>query len=151
MSRKKAIVICPGRGTYNKTELGYLQRWHHDKPALLAQLDAYREQSGQVVISELDTMPTYSMSKHTRGDNASALVYACAYADFLSINRDAFELVAVTGNSLGWYVALGCADALSEPNAFKVINTMGTLMHQHLQGGQIIYPLLDENWREVTG
>ena len=32
----KAVVVCPGRGTYNKTELGYLQR-HFPDSALLAE------------------------------------------------------------------------------------------------------------------
>jgi malonyl CoA-acyl carrier protein transacylase len=149
--KKRALVICPGRGTYNKTELGYLAKWHSDKPALIGAIDQYRNECKQMPISELDTMASYSMSKHTRGDNASALVYACAYSDFLSINRDAYELVAVTGNSLGWYVTLGCASALSPADALKVINTMGTLMHQHLQGGQIVYPLLDDQWCEIEG
>ncbi len=150
MQQKKALVVCPGRGTYNKNELGYLQRWHSDKGPLLAQIDAYRKSCSQPTISELDAADKYSMSTHTRGDNASALVYACAYADYLSIDRSKFEVQAITGNSLGWYVALGCAGALAEQNALHVINTMGTFMHQHLQGGQIIYPLVDQEWREIA-
>lgn len=151
MSKKKALVVCPGRGTYNKAELGYLARWHSGKPQLLAQIDQYRQRCEQVPITQLDAMPSYSMSSHTRGDNASALVYACAYSDYLSINRDSYDIVAVTGNSLGWYVTLGCAGALTTLDALQVINTMGTLMHQHLQGGQIIYPLLDDNWQVIEG
>ena len=27
-ARSKAVVVCPGRGTYNKPELGYLARHH---------------------------------------------------------------------------------------------------------------------------
>ena len=37
MTRKTAVVICPGRGTYNATELGYLGR-HFPDPTLLARL-----------------------------------------------------------------------------------------------------------------
>jgi len=149
--KKTALVVCPGRGTYNKTELGYLRRWHGDKQGLIHRIDNYRTQCSQISISELDGADSYSMSKHTRGDNASALVYACAYADFLSIDRDEYELVAVTGNSLGWYVALGCANALSEPAALQLINSMGTLMHKHINGGQVIYPIIDQQWREIPG
>lgn len=29
------------------------------------------------------------------------LIYACALADFAAIDRDRFEVVAVTGNSIG--------------------------------------------------
>lgn len=28
---KTAVVICPGRGSYTKAELGYLGRHHSDK------------------------------------------------------------------------------------------------------------------------
>ncbi|MCJ8298026.1 MAG: ACP S-malonyltransferase [Pseudomonadales bacterium] len=151
MAKQTALVICPGRGTYNKAELGYLRRWHSDKQGLMHRIDNYRAQCSQTLISELDGADSYNISKHTRGDNASALVYACAYADFLSIDRDEYEIVAVTGNSLGWYVALGCANALPEPAALQLINTMGTLMHKHLNGGQVIYPIVDEQWREIPG
>ena len=36
---KTAVVICPGRGTYNKAELGYLHRHHADKAALFEAAD----------------------------------------------------------------------------------------------------------------
>ena len=35
---RKAVVICPGRGSYTKTELGYLGRHHADKRELLEEL-----------------------------------------------------------------------------------------------------------------
>ena len=31
MSRPTAVLICPGRGTYNKTELGTLTRTHGNR------------------------------------------------------------------------------------------------------------------------
>ena len=43
---KTAVVICPGRGTYTKTELGYLGRNFGDR-ALLAAFDATRGALGQ--------------------------------------------------------------------------------------------------------
>jgi hypothetical protein len=82
MQNKKALVICHGRGTYNKTELGYLQRWHTHKNEFLALLFDFPETSQQVTINSLDSAEKYNINYHTRGDNASALVYACAYADF---------------------------------------------------------------------
>ncbi|MFO7529639.1 MAG: ACP S-malonyltransferase [Marinobacter sp.] len=154
--KQKALVICPGRGTYNKEELGYLQRFHvaeggSDKAEFFARLDSYRERQNQVPISELDGRKSFSMREHTRGDNASPLIHACAYADFLSIDRERFDVVAVTGNSMGWYIALAVAQALKEPAAIEVINTMGTLMQEGLIGGQLIYPLVDEDWRLIPG
>lgn len=149
--KKTAVVICPGRGTYNKPELGYLARHHADKAAFVAMLDAYRKDQGQAAISVLDGAERYSMGVYSRGDNASPLIYGCAYADFLSLDRGAIDVVAVTGNSMGWYIALACAGALTPEGGMDVVNTMGTLMQESLIGGQTVYPFVDENWREVPG
>ena len=149
--KQTAVVIAPGRGTYNKTELGYLAQRHPDKAELFAQFDRYRQDRGQVPVTELDGQYRYSISTHTRGDNASPLIYACAYPDFLSIDRDAYDIVGVTGNSMGWYIALACAGALNPMAGLEVVNTMGTLMQEQLIGGQIIYPYTDNNWVEIPG
>jgi len=148
---RTAVVVCPGRGTYNKPELGYLKRHHADKAGLIATLDRYRGERGQPLISDLDGAERYSVATYSRGDNASSLIYGCAYADFLSIDRGKIDVVAVTGNSMGWYIALACAGALSAEGGMDVVNTMGTLMQDHLTGGQMVYPLVDEEWREIAG
>jgi len=150
-ARKTAIIVCPGRGTYNKSELGYLYRYHADKPELIQSIDDYRQRNQQPTITELDQAKGFDPRTHTRGDNASSLIYACAYADFLSINRERFDIVGITGNSMGWYVALACANSLNPQNALTLINTMGNLMHTQAEGGQLIYPLLDENWQPIPG
>ncbi len=139
---RTAVLICPGRGTYTKTELGSLTRFPDAK--LLAHFDARRSALNQETLTALDSAATYSVSKHTRGDNASALIYACTLGDALSLKD--IEITAVTGNSMGWYSALACAGALTPENGFEVVNTMGTLMQQSLIGGQIIHPFLGENW-----
>jgi len=146
--KKRVVVICPGRGTYNKEELGYLQRLHADKPELVALIDEYRLTKGQVAVSELDGLDKYSMRLHTAGENASALIYACAVADFESIDREEYEIVAVTGNSMGWYIALAVAGALKPKAAIELINTMGSMMTDGVVGGQMIYPITDESWQE---
>ncbi|WBU53067.1 ACP S-malonyltransferase [Paracoccus sp. SCSIO 75233] len=143
---KTAVVICPGRGTYNKAELGYLSRHFPDKP-LLASFDSRREALGQESLSALDGAARYSVARHTRGDNASALIYAATLGDFRAIDRDTVEIVAVTGNSMGWYSALACGGALSAEAGFDVVNTMGTLMQESLIGGQLVHPFLGEDWR----
>jgi [acyl-carrier-protein] S-malonyltransferase len=148
--KQTAVVIAPGRGTYNKNELGYLKRYHANAPNL-EQFDAYRATLGQKKISELDTFARFSDPIHTRGDNAAPLIYACAYSDFVSIDRDLFEIVGITGNSMGWYIALACAGALDPMGGMQVVNTMGTLMQVHMIGGQLIYPFLDDNWQEIPG
>lgn len=141
---KTAVVICPGRGTYTKTELGYLKR-HFRDAGLMADFDARRRVAGQDTLTDLDGAATYSVSRHTRGDNASALIYASTLADFRSLQG--VEVVAVTGNSMGWYSTLACAGALTAEGGFEVVNTMGTLMQERLIGGQLIYPFVDENWQ----
>jgi len=150
-AKKTALVVCPGRGTYTGQELGYLAAHHADKTALIDALDADRARRGLTAVRDLDARRTYRTADHSRGDNATALIFACAYADFLSIDRDAYDVVAVTGNSMGWYIALGCGGGVAEDGAIELINTMGTLMHKGLTGGQLVYPLVDEDWRPMPG
>lgn len=151
MSRKTALVVCPGRGTYNKEELGYLSRYHGGRADLIAPFDSARSALGQETLSALDGAERYSLATHSRGDNASALIYACALADFQAIDRERYEVVAVTGNSMGWYVALACGGALDAMGGFQVVNSMGSLMQEALIGGQLLYPFVDENWRAIPG
>ena len=141
---KTAVVICPGRGTYGKAELGTLSRNFKNR-ALLADFDARRSALGQETLTALDGAATYSVAKHTRGDNASALIYTATIADFAALQD--IEILAITGNSMGWYSALACAGALSAQNGFEVVNTMGSLMQQHLIGGQLIHPFMDDTWQ----
>ncbi|WP_026940774.1 ACP S-malonyltransferase [Hellea balneolensis] len=148
MAHQKALVICPGRGVYNKTELGYLNKFHGDKKELISSFDAIRTTEEQDAISALDNAERFSVSKFTRGDNASGLIYACSYADFQSIDRKKYDIVGVTGNSMGWYTALACSGALSAQDGFHVVNTMGRIMQGNAIGGQILYPFNDENWIE---
>lgn len=142
---KTAVLICPGRGTYTKTELGSLAKF--PDRALLARFDAERARLGQETLTALDGAQTYSVSRHSRGDNASALIYACTLGDALALHG--VEVVAVTGNSMGWYSALACAGALSPMDGFTVVNTMGALMQEALIGGQLVYPFMAEDWADA--
>jgi [acyl-carrier-protein] S-malonyltransferase len=143
---RTAVLICPGRGTYNKPELGYLHRHHADKAALFAGFDAARAALGQEEVTALDGATRFSVGKYSRGDIASPLIYASALADAQSLAED-IEVVAVTGNSMGWYIALAAAGALSAQDGFELVNTMGTLMQEHLIGGQLVYPFTSDDWR----
>ncbi len=149
--KQRVLVVAPGRGTYNREELGYLARHHADKKALIATFDALRDEAGQERLNDLDGRESFQPREHTRGDNASPLIYAAAFMDFLSIDRERYEIVAVTGNSMGWYIALACAGVLSAEAGFNVVNRMGSFMQEALIGGQIVYPLVDENWQEIPG
>jgi [acyl-carrier-protein] S-malonyltransferase len=145
---RTAVVICPGRGSYATSELGYFGRHHADKLDMLSRFDAERCALGQEELLALDGAPAYSLARHTCGDNASALIYACTLCDFLAIDREEIAIVAVTGNSMGWYTALACAGGLSPQAGLQVVNAMGSLMQERMIGGQIIYPFVSEDWRD---
>ncbi len=146
MSKKTAVVICPGRGTYNKTELGYLHKHHSNKMDFINYIDGYRRERGQPSVWELDGKAEFSFKEHNPGENAAALIYACSYGDVLDINQEKIEIVGVAGNSMGWYLALVAAGACNIKNGTHLINTMGSQMKEKIIGGQIIYPEVDENW-----
>ena len=56
MSKEKVLVICPGRGTYNKGELGYLHRHNGNKTRLVQEINQIRHQLNQDNILELDSL-----------------------------------------------------------------------------------------------
>ncbi len=149
MTKQRALLVCPGRGTYNREELGTLGRLHAGKTDFIAMADAYRRAEGQPTLTELDGAAAFDAKVHTRGDNASPLIYACSYGDSLDIDRDRFDIVAVTGNSMGWYIALVAAGAVTPESGLAIVNTMGTLMHQHSIGGQTLYPYVDDDWQPI--
>jgi malonyl CoA-acyl carrier protein transacylase len=149
--KKAALIICPGRGTYGKAELGYLKRLHGDKKGLLETVDRLRAERGQKTLSELDGAERFSPALHTRGDVASPLIFTSSYADFLAIDRERHDIVAVTGNSMGWYTALACAGAVSPEQGFRIVDAMGENSQAGEPGGQMLLTVVDENWREVPG
>jgi malonyl CoA-acyl carrier protein transacylase len=146
VGRQRVLVVCPGRGTYNAPELGYLAR-HHGGSAWLARFDALRTEAGKPALSELDGAARFDPAVHARGDVAAPLIHACAWLDFLALDRERFEVVAVTGNSMGWYTALACAGAVSGDNAFRIADAMGVNSQQHGPGGQAVLVLADEDWQ----
>ncbi|MEM9969898.1 MAG: ACP S-malonyltransferase [Pseudomonadota bacterium] len=143
-----AVVICPGRGTYSAPELGYLTRAGLD-PDVLAGFEAVRRETGQATLAALDGAERFSAAVHTTGDNASALIFACSAADFLALGD--VDVVAVSGNSMGWYTALACAGAVSWDDGFRLANAMGARMHAGAEGGQIVYPWMDADWTPKSG
>lgn len=144
MSKETVLVVCPGRGTYNAPELGYLAR-HHAGSAWLARFDAMREAAGKESLSALDGAAKFTPA-HLRGDNAAPLIHACAFLDFLSLDRERFEIVAVTGNSMGWYTALACAASVSPEHGFAIADGMGVNSQKHEPGGQAVLVLAGEDW-----
>lgn len=142
----RAVVICPGRGSYNKEQLGYLHQHHRSRSSHVSVIDQYLAANNAPTISELDSMPDFSFSTHTKGEHASPLIYGCAISDFHAIDRNQYDICAITGNSMGWYIALAAAQAVSEKDAVQLICTMGSMMKDQLIGGQVIYPVADNQW-----
>jgi [acyl-carrier-protein] S-malonyltransferase len=149
--RRKVLVVCPGRGTYGKAELGYLERFHGDKGELIGAFDRLRAERGRPTLSELDDAERFSPALHTRGDIASPLIFAASYADFLAIDAGRFDVAAVTGNSMGWYTALAVAGAVGAEQGFRIIDAMGENSQAGEPGGQVLLTLVGEDWRELPG
>ncbi len=145
--KKRAVVVCPGRGSYTKETLGYLRQYGSHVKDFISDIDSRRANLGEPTISDLDNDNLFKPQLHTRGEHASSLIYACAYADFMAIDREKYDIVAITGNSMGWYLTLAFGGSLDWASGFDVINTMGSMMKQEIIGGQVIYPVCDENWR----
>lgn len=144
--KKRILMVAPGRGTYTKDTLHYLRRYPHEKLAFLADLDLWKKERSELTISELDNAITFKSHVHTKGENASVLIFACSYADFINLDYEQYEIAAVTGNSMGWYSALVLAGAMNLREGFELINTMGSMMKDKVIGGQIIYPFTHEDW-----
>lgn len=150
--KERLVVICPGRGSYTKETLGYLKKSRPNTKGqmkeFISDIDQRRAALGEPTISDLDNASVFQPGIHTKGENASPLIYACSYADFQSIDLNKNEIVAITGNSMGWYLTLAYAGALDWAGSFDVINTMGSMMKEKIIGGQIIYPMVDAEWKK---
>lgn len=151
-ARKAALVVAPGRGTYGKGELGSIARLHGDRFGdVIAGFDAQRRARDQPTVSDLDGAERFSVATHMRGDVAAPLIYTATLLDYLSIDRDKVDIVAVAGNSMGWYSALACGGAVSVEDGFRISNAMGLNSQAHGPGGQVLLPVADDDWRPVPG
>lgn len=144
--KKRIVVVCPGRGSYTKDTLGYLKNGPNID-SFLKDLDDRRKAIGDPDITGLDASSTFKSSVHTKGEHASPLIYACAYSDFQSIDQEQYEIVAICGNSMGWYLTLAFSESLDWEGSFNLIQTMGGMMRSELIGVQFIYPIVDEDWK----
>lgn len=146
MSRR-ALVVCPGRGSYDRATLGSLAGRSPAANRVLDACDAWRAAHGRPGVRELDAEPAFKAGRHVAGEHASLLTFACSLADLAELDRGAFEVVGVTGNSMGWYTALGAVGALPLEEAVRLVDTMGAYQEGNVLGGQVLYPLTDDAWR----
>ena len=143
MTRLRALIVCPGRGSYGRAQLGSLPANH----PIIAELDRFRARLGRPAISALDRAPEYSPHLHVAGEHASLLTFGATAVDLAAIDRDRIDIVGVTGNSMGFYTALHAAGALDLGGAGRLVETLGHYQAGNVIGGQLMYPLVDDDWR----
>ncbi len=147
MSGLRALLVCPGRGSYDRASLGSLRDRSPAAAEIVARCDAWREAHGRPTVSAIDAEPAFRTSQHVAGEHASLLTFACSMADAATLDADRFEVVGVIGNSMGWYTALAASGALPIDDAIRLVDTFGWYQHNHVVGGQVLYPVTDEEWR----
>ena len=146
MAKKRVIVVCPGRGSYTRETSNYLSGLKPDISNHIINFDKKRESENLTKISELDKN-NFRSKIHMTGENASPLIYACSVKDFMLIDKTKYDIVAICGNSMGWYIALALGGAIAFDKGYDLIQTMGTLTQNHGSGGQIIYPIISDEWQ----
>ena len=140
---KRALVLCPGRGSYARDTLGSVAGL--TSPSLDV-FDSHRAALGRPTVREMDGEAKFSSKLHIRGENASALTAGVSLADLDQIDPESFRVVGVVGNSMGWYTALGYAGALPMEATAELIETMGQYQAGNIIGGQIVYPCVADDW-----
>jgi [acyl-carrier-protein] S-malonyltransferase len=148
--RRRALIVCPGRGSYGRASLGYLKGRGEAAQPILTACDVFRAERGRPTVTEMDSATKFQSKTHVAGENASLLTFACSLVDLSELNRDRYEIVGVTGNSMGWYTSLAAAGSLPLSDAVQLVETMGSYQAGNQIGGQLIYPLLEEDWSPST-
>ncbi|MCP4807146.1 MAG: ACP S-malonyltransferase [Proteobacteria bacterium] len=139
----RAFLLFPGRGSYQRDQLGSLQ----GPSAILDRLDAFRAGLGRPTLREMDGADRYSAKLHVAGENASILTFGAGLADLATVDRERTDIVCVGGNSMGWYTALAASGVLDLDAAATLVETMGSWQAGNVIGGQILYPTTDADWR----
>jgi len=146
---RRVILVCPGRGSYTRELLRSLQG--ADRLPSVVAADTFRRMLGRPTPTEMDAAETYSSKLHVAGENASVLTATCTLADADRVKRAGqVQVVGVLGNSMGWYTALMVAGALPLQEGLRLIETMGQYQANNVMGGQIVYPLCDNDWAPMS-
>ena len=151
MSRLRTLLVCPGRGSYGRDSLGSLKARSPRATQAIAACDAWRAQHGRPTVTELDRADRFRSAVHVAGEHASLLTFAAGLADALDLDDERYDVVGVTGNSMGWYTALAVAGALPLNHAIRLVDTMGQYQAGNVIGGQILYPVTDADWQPDAG
>ena len=149
----RALLVCPGRGSYGRPQLGSLRAARGRPaarpaaPSIIEALDRFRAEFDRPTISALDAAAEYAPRLHVAGEHASLLTFACTAADVAALDPARVQVVGVTGNSMGFYTALHAAGALELLEAARLVETLGHYQAGNVIGGQLVYPLVGDDWR----
>lgn len=144
----RAALVCPGRGSYTAASLGSLPPEH----PLVGRAEELRARYDLEPLLALDAADRFDPARHLRPANASPLILVASLLDAEQAFVD-HEVVAVAGNSLGWYTALAAGGALPFDDAFRLVQEIALLQELPAEGGddgpggQVIYPLNGADWQ----
>lgn len=138
----RIAVLCPGRGSYTRKTRNVLDAGH----PFVARAEAVRSEYDLPSLLQLDTNSKWQNDVHLRPDNVSPLIWLHSMIDARKA-AESHEVVAVAGNSMGWYTALAVAGALDFEDGFRLVQEMSILQMAHTDGGQVLYPIVDDDWR----
>lgn len=142
---KRLAMLCPGRGSYTEKTLRSLPESH----PWIDRAEALRRERGLPSLLELDRAEKFDSKRHLLPEHVSPLIYLVSMIDSAARLRED-KCVAIAGNSMGWYTALAVGGALSFDDGFRLVQEMSILQRDHQAaqgGGQVIYPVVDEDWR----
>ena len=145
--RQRVLLVAPGRGSYRPNTLGVLKNRSDAAQAIIDACDEYRVARGRPSVTELDASEDFKGKLHVAGENASLLTFACSLADAADLDPEQYEIAGVVGNSMGFYTALVLSGVLSLADGIELVETMAQYQVRNVQGGQVMYPIADANWR----
>ncbi len=137
----RIVILCPGRGSYTEATLGSLDP---DDP-LVRIAERRRADFGLEPLLALDQSERFEPARHLRPAHVSPLIFVKAMIDATAAAAGN-EVVAVGGNSLGWYIALCVAGSLSFEDGFRLVQRMSLLQEEFAEGGQVLYPRMNADW-----
>ncbi|NQU50892.1 MAG: ACP S-malonyltransferase [Planctomycetes bacterium] len=141
----RVVLVLPGRGSYTERTMRQLDANH----PLVRQAEGMRADLGLDSLLELDRAERFSPARHLRPAHVSPLIYLRTMIDVARV-RDEHEVVAIVGNSMGWYTGLAAGGSLSFEDGFRLVQKMSLLQEEHgAVGGQIVYPIVGEDWRRL--
>jgi len=142
----RVVIMCPGRGSYTEKELGSLPPDHD----LVRVAERRRADFGLEPLLALDQATRFEPARHLRPAHVSPLIYVKAMIDATQAASE-HDVAAVGGNSMGWYIALAASGALSFEDGFRLVQRMALLQEEHAGGGQVLYPVCDDDWTPSKG